>query len=252
MDSPTRRGASRILLVRLAVPVLALVLAGCGGTGEPVIDPGDGGNYSVRLAPADFVATIDNPWLPLTPGSRWTYQAGEGARNEVVVTDQTRIVMGITATVVRDTETRDGALVEETFDWYAQDHGGNVWYLGEATRAVGNGEPSTAGSWEAGVDGALPGIVMKADPRVGDAYRQELYRGHAEDMGEVVRTGASESVPFRSLDGLLVTRDWTPLEPEVVEEKFYARGIGLVLETTVRGGSDRNQLVGYQPGRKVG
>jgi hypothetical protein len=127
-----------------------------------------------------------------------------------------------------------------------------VWYLGEATRAVRDGELSPAGSWEAGVDGALPGIIMKADPRVGDAYRQEFYRGHAEDMGEVVRTGASASVPFRSLDGLLVTRDWTPLEPKVVEEKFYARGIGLVLEATVRGGSGRNELVSYQPGQKPG
>jgi hypothetical protein len=238
--------------LRLALPVLVaiLVLTGCGG--EPVIDPGDGGNYSVRLDPADFVTTIDNPWLPFTPGSRWVYQAGEGERNEVVVTDQTRTVMGIRATVVRDTETRDGALVEDTFDWYAQDRGGNVWYLGEATRAVRNVELSPAGSWEAGVDGALPGIIMKADPRVGDAYRQEYYRGHAEDMGKVVRTGASASVPFRSLGGLLVTQDWTPLEPEVVEEKFYARGIGLVLEATVRGGSERNELVSYQPGQKPG
>jgi hypothetical protein len=250
MSRYTRGGASRTLPVRLAVSVLVLVLAGCGA-GEPVIDPGDGGNYSVRLDPADFVATIDNPWLPFIPGSRWTYQAGRGERNEVVVTDQTRTIMGIRATVVRDTETRNGALVEDTFDWYAQDRSGNVWYLGEATTAV-RSEPSSAGSWEAGVDGALPGIIMKADPRVGDAYRQEFYPGHAEDMGEVVRTGASESVPFRSLDGLLVTRDWTPLEPEVVEEKFYARGIGLVLERTVRGGSDRNELVGYQPGRKPG
>jgi hypothetical protein len=239
--------------LRLALPLLAagLALAGCGG-GEPVIDPGDGGNYSVRLDPADFVATIDNPWLPFIRGSRWAYQAGGGERNEVVVTDQTRTVMGIRATVVRDTETRNGALVEDTFDWYAQDRSGNVWYLGEATRAVRNGELSPAGSWEAGVDGALPGIIMKADPRVGDAYRQEFYRGQAEDMGKVVRTGASESVPFRSLEGLLVTQDWTPLEPEVVEEKFYARGIGLVLETTVRGGSDRNELVSYQPGQKPG
>jgi hypothetical protein len=237
---------------RLTLPVLVAILVLTGCRGEPVIDPGDGGNYSVRLDPANFVTTIDNPWLPFTPGSRWVYQAGEGERNEVVVTDQTRTVMGIRATVVRDTETRDGALVEDTFDWYAQDRGGNVWYLGEATRAVRNGELSPAGSWEAGVDGALPGIIMKADPRVGDAYRQEYYRGHAEDMGKVVRTGASASVPFRSLEGLLVTQDWTPLEPEVVEEKFYARGIGLVLETTVRGGSDRNELVSYQPGQKPG
>ena len=253
MSRNTHRAAAGTGRVRLAVPVLVvtLALAGCGA-GEPVIDPGDGGNYSVRLDPADFVATIDNPWLPFTPGSRWVYQAGEGERNEVVVTDQTRTVMGIRATVVRDTETHDGALVEDTFDWYAQDRSGNVWYLGEATRAVRNGELSSAGSWEAGVDGALPGIIMKADPRVGDAYRQEYYRGHAEDMGKVVRTGASASVPFRSPEGLLVTQDWTPLEPKVVEEKFYARGIGLVLETTVRGGSDRNELVSYQPGQKPG
>ena len=117
----TRRAASGTGRVRLAVPVLVvtLALAGCDA-GEPVIDPGDGGNYSVRLDPADFVATIDNPWLPFTPGSRWVYQAGEGERNEVVVTDQTRTVMGIRATVVRDTETRDGALVEDTFDWFAR------------------------------------------------------------------------------------------------------------------------------------
>jgi hypothetical protein len=251
------------LLVLLATALLAL--AACGGSEEPsgqdaassgtvgeAAPPLPQGAEPVQLDPADFVATIDNPWLPFTPGSRWIYQAGEGERNEVVVTDQTRTVMGIRATVVRDTETRDGALVEDTFDWYAQDRGGNVWYLGEATRAVRNGELSPAGSWEAGVDGALPGIIMKADPRVGDAYRQEYYRGHAEDMGKVVRTGASASVPFRSLEGLLVTQDWTPLEPEVVEEKFYARGIGLVLEVTVRGGSERNELVSYQPGRKPG
>jgi hypothetical protein len=234
--------------VTLTVLVLGLALAGCGGSGEPVIDPGDGGNYSVRIDPADFVATIDNPWLPFKPGSRWVYQAGGGERNEVVVTDQTRKILGITATVVRDTETRNGALVEETADWFAQDRAGNVWYLGEDTRAVKDGESSPAGSWEAGVDGALPGILMKADPRVGDAYRQEFYRGQAEDMGEVLRIGASETVPFRSFDGLLLTEDWTPLEPEVVEEKYYAKGVGLVLEKTVRGGSDRNELLSYQPG----
>jgi hypothetical protein len=234
--------------VTLALLALGLALGGCRA-GEPVIDPGDGGNYRVRVDPADFVARIDNPWLPLTPGSRWVYQAGGGARNEVVVTDQTREVMGITATVVRDTETRDGQLVEATDDWFAQDRHGNVWYLGEATMAVEDGRMSPAGSWEAGVDGALPGIVMKANPQVGDAYRQEYYPGEAEDMGKVVRLGAAETVPFRSLDGLLVTQDWTPLEPEVVEEKYYARGIGLVLETTVRGGSGRNELVSYQPGK---
>lgn len=233
--------------VRLVVLLLGLALVGCTQT-EAVIDPGDGGDYSVQVDPSRFVTTIDNPWLPFTPGSRWVYEAGGGERNEVVVTGQTRKIMGITATVVRDVETRNGELVEETSDWYAQDRDGNVWYLGEDTRAFRNGEPSPAGSWEAGVDGALPGIIMQADPQVGDAYRQEFYRGQAEDMGKVVRLGASQTVPFRSFDGLLVTQDWTPLEPEVVEEKYYAKGVGLVLETTIRGGSDRNQLVSYQAG----
>jgi hypothetical protein len=235
--------------VRLIVLVLmlGLTLVACQQN-DPVIDPGDGGNYTVRPDPSTFVDGIDNPWLPFTPGSRWVYEDGQGERNEVVVTNQTREVMGITATVVTDTETRDGELVEQTADWFAQDRDGNVWYLGEDTKAFENGQPSPAGSWEAGVDGALPGIIMKSDPKVGDAYRQEYYRGEAEDMGKVVRLGASQTVPFRSFDGLLVTQDWTPLEPDVVEEKYYAKGVGLVLETTIRGGSDRNELVSYQPG----
>jgi hypothetical protein len=235
--------------VRLLVLVLVLGLAlvACQRN-DPVIDPGDGGAYSVRPDPSAFVDRIDNPWLPFTPGSRWVYEAGGGERNEVVVTDQTRKVMGITATVVHDTETRNGELIEQTADWFAQDRDGNVWYLGEDTTAFDNGRPSSAGSWEAGVDGALPGIIMKANPQVGDAYRQEFYRGEAEDMGKVVRIGDAETVPFRSFDGLLVTQDWTPLEPKVVEEKFYAKGVGLVLETTIRGGSGRNELVSYQSG----
>src|SRR5688500_13943900 len=117
------------------VLVVMLVLAGCGDLGRPVIDPGDGGHYSVALTPADFVATIDNRWLPFTPGSRWVYETGDGGeRIEVVVTGRTRQVMGITATVVRETETRHGALVEDTLDWYAQDRDGNLWYLGEDTK----------------------------------------------------------------------------------------------------------------------
>jgi hypothetical protein len=234
---------------RIAVALaLGLALVACQRD-DPVIDPGDGGDYTVRPDPAAFVNRIDNPWLPLTPGSRWVYESGGGERNEVVVTNQTRAVMGITATVVHDVETRDGELVEQTADWFAQDREGNVWYLGEDTKAFDNGRASPAGSWEAGVDGALPGIIMKAHPRVGDAYRQEYYRGEAEDMGKVVRVGDRQTVPFRSFDGLLVTQDWSPLEPEVVEEKFYAKGVGLVLEKTIRGGSGRNELISYQAGK---
>jgi hypothetical protein len=235
--------------VTLSGLLIGLVLIGCGA--DPVIDPGDGGDYSVQVKPADFVATIDNPWLPFRPGSRWTYAGREGDRKErieVLVTDDTRKVMGITATVVREREWLDGRLVEDTFDWYAQDHDGNVWYLGEDTREfTEGGGVSTAGAWEAGVDGGLPGIIMLADPRIGEAYRQEYLPGEAEDMAEVIRRGASVSVPFGSFDRVLVTKEWTPLEPSVVEQKYYDRGVGLLLEETVRGGSARIELVHYSP-----
>ena len=135
-------------------------------------------------------------------------------------------------------------LVEDTYDWYAQDHEGNVWYFGEETAEYEDGEiVSTAGAWEAGVDGALPGIAMEADPTVGDSYRQEYYPGEAEDMAEVVQTGVSEEVAFGAFDDLIVIEEWTPLEPEVVEEKSYALGVGVVLETTVQGGSGRIELI---------
>ncbi|MDQ4026469.1 MAG: hypothetical protein M3214_00240 [Actinomycetota bacterium] len=235
--------------VTLSGLLIGVVLIGCGA--DPVIDPGDGGDYEVQVKPADFVATIDNPWLPFRPGSRWTYAGREGDRKErieVLVTDDTRKVMGITATVVREREWLDGRLVEDTFDWYAQDHDGNVWYLGEDTREfTEGGGVSTAGAWEAGVDEALPGIIMLADPRVGEAYRQEYLPGEAEDMAEVIRRGASVSVPFGSFDRVLVTKEWTPLEPSVVEQKYYDRGVGLILEETVRGGSARTELVDYSP-----
>jgi hypothetical protein len=224
-----------------------------GGDGaEPVIDPGDGGNYQPDVDPADFVDVIDNPYLPYAPGSSWTYEGtddGETEHIEVVVTEERREVMGISAVVVRDTVTMEGELVEDTYDWFAQDRDGNVWYLGEETAEYEDGEVvSTEGSWEAGVDGALPGIVMPAQPAVGDAYRQEFYAGEAEDLAEVARLGASETVPFGDLDDLVVIKEWNPLEPEVVEEKYFARGIGLVLEVKTAGGEGRVELLEHTPG----
>ena len=234
--------ASRLL----ASVVLSAALATCGGgasdneAAPPVIDPGDGGRYAPVVAPADFVDVIDNPYLPLRPGSRWVYEGesdGERERIEVVVLDERRTVMGIAATVVRDTVSQNGEVVEDTLDWFAQDRDGNVWYLGEESKDYEDGEVvSTEGSWEAGVDGALPGIVMPARPTMGQAYRQEFAEGEAEDMGEIVQLDAVERVPFRAFTDLLVTKDWNPLEPDVVEHKYYAEGVGLVLETVVRGG----------------
>jgi hypothetical protein len=218
---------------------------------QPVIDPGDGGEYDPQIDPADFVEGVDNPYLPFRPGARWVYEGiddGEREHIEVTVTTERREVMGVPVVVVRDTVELDGQLAEDTRDWYAQDREGNVWYMGEETAEYENGEVvSTEGSWEAGVDGALPGIVMPADPEVGHAYRQEYYAGEAEDMGEVIAVDGTASVPAGEFDNLVVTRDWNPLEPEVVEEKSYAEGVGVVLEEKTAGGEARIELVDYTP-----
>ena len=208
----------------------------------PVIDLGDGGRYTPVIDAANFVDTVDNPYFPLTSGSRWVYEGtsdGESERTEVVVTGERKSILGISAIVVRDTVSVAGQVVEDTYDWFAQDREGNVWYLGEASRDIENGAVvSTAGSWEAGVDGALPGIVMKASPAVGDAYRQEYYRGEAEDLAEVLEVGADR----------VVTKEWNPLDPDVVEEKIYERGVGLIGEEKVRGGDGALELVSYTAG----
>ena len=246
------------------VPILigSLVLVGCGddgstttsasGRNNPPIDVGDRPGDDPQVDPADFVAGIDNPWMPFTPGSRWVYesQTDDGLeRIEVVVTDDHKTAMGIGATVVRDTVTLDGRVIEDTWDWYAQDRDGNVWYLGEETKEYDeDGSISTEGSWEAGVDGAVPGIIMHADPQVGEAYRQEFYEGEAEDVAEVVRTGESVEVPAGRFDDVLVILEWNPLEPDVLEEKYYARGVGVVLEQKVRGGDQRVELVEHTSG----
>lgn len=222
-------------------------------TGVPVIDPGDGGDYAPEIDPADFTAVVDNPYMPLPAGTRWVYEGGDGEETEhieVTVTDEEKVVMGVTVVVVRDTVTdADGELVEDTKDWFAQDAEGNVWYFGEETAEYEDGEiVSTHGAWEAGVDGAQPGIVMEAAPAVGDAYRQEFYAGEAEDLAEVVRVGESVSVPTGDYDDVIVIKEWNPFEPETVEEKSYAPGIGVVLEEKVAGGTDTVELIEFEPG----
>jgi hypothetical protein len=185
--------------------------------------------------PADFVEGVDHPLLPLAPGTVWRYESrvdGEVEETIVVtVTDDVREVAGIPATVVRDVVTdADGRVVEDTYDWYAQDTAGNVWYLGEDTTSFEAGTTSTEGSWEAGKDGAQAGLVMPATPRVGDGFQQEYAEGSAEDRGRILDLAASRTTSYGSWDDLLETEDTTPLEPDVVERKFYAPGIGLVLE----------------------
>jgi hypothetical protein len=271
--------AHRSAPVRLVVVLLAagLALVGCGGgssstsattssqptttvgqssttasAGGLLIDPGDNGNYTANLNPADFVAGISNPWLPLTPGAKWTYRVEESGNVTVVettVTSDTKVILGITATVVHDQLTSNGAVIEDTYDWYAQDRAGNVWYLGEDTEEFVDGQVvSTEGSWEAGVDGAQAGIWMEADPQVGDIYRQEFYKGHAEDAEQIMAIGETQVVPAGTYQDLLVINDWTPLEADVLTTKYIARGVGVVLEVNTQGPPSRTELVSFQPG----
>ena len=185
----------------------------------------------------------------MRPGTRWTYRELDEEGNElrvvVTVSSETRkIANGVTARVVRDTVTQDGELVEDTFDWYAQDAEGNVWYLGEETAEFEDGEvTSRAGSFEAGVDGALPGIAMPADPRAGQRYRQEYYEGEAEDNGEVLSTGEQAEVPAGLYRDVLLTKDTIANQPDVPEYKLYAPGVGPVLAFGVSGGGGREELV---------
>jgi hypothetical protein len=190
---------------------------------------------------------IDNPYWPMTPGSRWVYR--EGAQRIVVtVTHRTKVVAsGVTARVVHDRATEDGVVVEDTFDWYAQDAAGNIWYEGEDTTEYEHGKPvSKAGSWEAGVDGARAGRVMLAHPRVGRRYREERYPGHAMDGAKILSRNEQVGVPFGHFRHVLMTKNFNPLEPRVLEYKWYARGIGPVLEQGVSGDHDRAVLLRYR------
>ena len=254
----------RTILISVGGAFALLALAACGGgetaatQGAPVTEPAaqplPQGGEPVELDPADFTNEIDNPYWPMAPGSRWVYREtdaeGTVQRVEVTVTDRKKTITGIDALVVHDQVTEDGELVEDTFDWYAQDSDGNVWYLGEDTTEFENGKPKTKeGSWEHGVDGAYAGIIVPANPAPGLAYREEYYEGHAEDMAEVLSTTATAKVPFGAFEDALQTRNTTPLEPNLVEEKFYAEGVGVVLALTISGGSDREELVRFERGR---
>jgi hypothetical protein len=211
------------------------------------------GAEPVTLDPARFTGRIDHPYWPMRPGSRWVYREtdadGAELRVEVNVTRGTKRVAGIEATVVHDVVSEDGQLVEDTFDWYAQDAQGNVWYLGEDTKEYEHGKVTTTeGSWQAGVDGAQPGVLLPARPAPGMAYRQEYYRGKAEDAAKVLRLDQRVEVPYGSFDRVLQTEDTTPLEPGLRERKSYAPGVGPVLAVTVAGGSSREELLSFERG----
>lgn len=214
----------------------------------------EGTAYAPAFDPETFVDGIDHPFFPMVVGATFVFDGDEHV--EVEVLDETKDILGIAATVVRDRVFEDCVLIEDTLDWYGQDGAGNVWYLGEETAEYEHGEiTSTAGSWEAGVDGALPGIVMLAEPQAGDSYRQEFYAGEAEDIGEVTAVTGSVSVPAGGWSGpdVLVTEEWTPLEPDVRERKIYARGVGVVRIKTIQGGSELTTLTSAEiPGDTFG
>jgi hypothetical protein len=220
--------------------VAALAFCAAPSAGARATDPG-------------FSARVDNPWFPLKPGTRYVYRGikdGEPSRDVVTVTHRTKTIQGAKCVVVEDRLYVRGRLHERTTDWYSQDRKGNVWYFGEATAELDRKGhvTSTEGTWQAGRDGAKAGIYMPAQPRVGQSGRQEYYRGHAEDHFQVVSLRAKASAPYITTKKALLTKEWTPLEPGVIDHKYYVRGIGTVLERTVKGGTERNALVSVTKG----
>ena len=213
---------------------------------EPIYDP--------KIIPNNFISEINNKFLTLTPGTALFYesQIAEGLeRNEVSVTDEKRTVMGVETIVVWDRVWLNDELIEDTKDWFAQDVEGNVWYFGEDSKDFEGGQlVSTKGSWEAGVDGAKPGIIMKASPQIGDSYRQEYFPGEAEDMGEVISLDETVSVTYGTFSGCLKTKDWNPLEPSVIEFKYYCSQVGnMVFEEKPDGGEEVEliEVISEQP-----
>jgi hypothetical protein len=196
---------------------------------------------------ATFVRNVTNPWFPLKPGTTFVYTGGKDGqkgRDIVTVTRRTKRIRGVLCTAVDDRLYLRGRLAERTTDWYAQDARGNVWYFGEATAELNRSGKVTSreGSWQAGVDGAREGIFMPAHPKAGQSFRQEYFKGHAEDHFAVVSLSASVVVPYTASARALLTKEWTPLEPGTLDHKLYIRGIGLAREETIKGGDELWEL----------
>jgi hypothetical protein len=253
MSSGARR---RLGAVAVTAALLSALLSACGGLSDNSSTAQSGtntfpqSNEPANLDPADFTTRIDNPYFPLPVGAQWvihvTDQEGLAQRQVITVTDKTkRIADGVEARVVHDVVSEDGKPVEITEDWYAQDSQGNVWYFGENTAEIHNGKHDTSGSFEAGANGADAGIAMLAHPTPGQTYREEYYVGHAEDRTRVLALDQQAEVPFGHFRNVILTEDYSPVEPNVLELKFYAPGIGQVLAQTVSGGSEREELLSF-------
>jgi hypothetical protein len=240
--------------VCFALVLLPALLAACSHSGDGPVVP-TGAVFSQvdcvhvdasDIHAADFVGTVDNAYFPLKPGARYVYRGQTDEGEEVTddtVTPDTKEILGVQAVVVHDVVALNGSKIEETFDWYAQDKDGNVWYFGEDSRQFENGvQTGTEGSWEAGVDGAKPGIIMLACPKVGNTYSQEFLAGVAEDVGRIASLSKPATVPYGSFPSCLKTLDSSVLDPGADEYKFYAKGVGLVLEVEKKSGA-RSELV---------
>jgi hypothetical protein len=239
----------------LAASVLLLVFAGSSGSAAPPNPAPATGAYDPQVSPADFVRRIDNRWFPLKPGSAHRYAgvAEDGKQRQtgvVFVTHRTKKILGVRCHVVRDTGYTAGKPEERTFDWYAQDRAGNVWYFGEDSRDYRNGHwVRSGGSWKAGAHGAKPGILMLADPQPGQTYRQEYYPGHALDVGTVLGPDGTVHLPFKTVRHALETSETSELEPGVVEHKYYAPGLGEIKSIEVKGGKEATRLVSVRRAR---
>jgi hypothetical protein len=232
--------ALRIAPVCLLVAISTACGTGGGGSSA--------GGYHPRIKPTEFTANVDNPWFPLQPGTTRIFTGtkdGRAARDVYRVTTATKVVGGVPTRVVDDQLFLDGQLEETTSDFYTQDKSGAVWYFGEDTKELdAKGKVvSTKGSWLTGVDGAQPGIFMEPDPVPGHRHRQEYLKGQAEDFFQVVDLHSSVTVPYGTVRDALLTKEWTPLEPGVLDHKYYARGIGQVQEISIKGPTEELDLV---------
>ena len=249
----TKRSAIVAAVAGVAAGLVAGIVVFAGpagaGAGAPSAPSSNAcANYAPQVpAPAGFVATIDNRYFPLPVGTTFVSKGAEDGEREtdrVTVTGKTKVIQGVTTTVVRDILRHQGEVTERTFDWYAQDDQGNVWYFGENTKAFRpNGKVDTSGSWLAGRHGSKPGIIMEADPQIPDGYRQECLSGEAEDSAWVIDRGGSLTVAEGTVHHVLRTLEFTPLEPNVVSEKIYGPGLGIVMERDLHGGNETFQLV---------
>jgi hypothetical protein len=252
------RPALGVVAIAAAIAAAVAGVAGQAGAAPAskapkTIRSGAGPGWPKTLHPSDFVRRVDNPWFPLAPGSRWFYRGIEGkthTSDKVRVKHKRKKILGVQATIVHDVVFKHGKPREVTDDWYAQDRRGNVWYFGENTKELdrhGN-VTSREGSFKAGRDGARPGVLFPGHPKRGQTARQEYYKGHAEDHFKVLDTSARAKSHYVSSRHAVETKEWTPLEPGIVEHKYYVRGVGNVKAKVTKGGRERSQLVSFVRG----